>query len=291
MNIRVIAPSSKKKDISDIIDKFIHKAKNINLQITYDKKIFENNRLPFFASSEENIFKDLRDAILDKNNNILWAARGGYGAANHVQNLLDVVPSGSKTIIGFSDITALHILFNQYYNIPTIHAPVITSFIENNNSFNDIINLLNGSEGVYEINPVNNISENLVLNSSLHGGNLAVITTLIGTKIHPNFDDKILILEDVNEKGYQIHRNLMHLKNAGLLQKIKALILGEFTLGDDIVENTILDFIENEIDVPVFRMNNFGHVPNNLPIILGSEVIIKNNKLHVKSPFNFNYDK
>lgn len=287
MKIRVIAPSSKCKDIDVIINKFINYMRIEGNEVYYNPKIHNGNILPFFASSKDYSLIDLKDSINDTESNILWALRGGYGCGNIVQSLTEIIPPTNKTVIGFSDITAMHILFNIYYDLPTIHAPVVTSFVQDNHDFTEIKNLLNGVQKSYDLYPVNDYAGKFDITSVLVGGNLTVIQSLIGTKVHPNFAGKVLFLEDVDERPYRIHRSLMHLKNSFVLKDVRAIILGEFAKCGDKIDKVLYDYVENELLIPVYRIKNIGHVRNNLPIVLGSRVDIKNSMLHVQSNFNY----
>ncbi|CEO17372.1 Murein tetrapeptide carboxypeptidase [Rickettsia monacensis] len=60
---------------------------------------------------------------------IIWAFRGGYGCGEFVEDCFNIKQKGDKILIGYSDITVLHLLLNNHYNIPTIHDSVLTSLL------------------------------------------------------------------------------------------------------------------------------------------------------------------
>jgi muramoyltetrapeptide carboxypeptidase len=109
---------------------------------------------------------------------------------------------------------------------------------------------------------------------------------MIGTKLQPDTKDKILIIEDTREKSYKVHRYLMHIKNAGLLDEVAAIIFGDFVKSDDDLEATILYFCQNHIpNIPTYRATNVGHGDINYPIIMNEEAIIEDNLLSINNPF------
>jgi len=110
---------------------------------------------------------------------------------------------------------------------------------------------------------------------------------MIGTKLAPDTKDKILIVEDINEKAYHVHRHLVHLKNAGLLNAVKAVIFGSLTNSDEHVNAAIKHFCEFHIPhVQAFRAENIGHGKVNTPFILGYKASIIGNNFEQKSPFS-----
>ncbi|KJV96791.1 LD-carboxypeptidase family protein [Rickettsia parkeri str. Tate's Hell] len=173
-----------------------------------------------------------KEAMENEQVKIIWVFRGGYGCSEFVEDCFNIEQKGDKVLIGYSDITVLHLLLNNHYNIPTIHVSVLTSLLPpTNQDIMPIINVL--------IIPIKKISEENIT-GTITGGNLTVLTKLISTglQIHshsyaslfhsrrsgnpekiildPRFhgdDNKILLLEDVNEKAYAVHRNLVQLKN------------------------------------------------------------------------------
>ena len=105
----------------------------------YDESIFLKSKLGYFAAPREKRLEQLKNAILDPEVKIIAAFRGGYGSTEIVFDCLDIEPTTPKTLIGFSDITALHFLFNQKYKLPTIHGAM---GIDHARMIEEIINVL-----------------------------------------------------------------------------------------------------------------------------------------------------
>jgi muramoyltetrapeptide carboxypeptidase len=286
--VRVIAPSSKDENSLN----YLIKAKEIlgkeNFLLNWSNDIFAEAELPFFASSKASMVKDLINSFQSDDERIIWVIRGGYGSANLLDEFSKTPPRKDKIFIGFSDATAIHLVLNQKFGMASIHGPTLSNFIKNENSFAIFENILLSDKVSYDLEQITN-RDYQTINSCVNGGNLTVITTLIGTKFNPNFANKILLIEDVNEKGYHIHRHLMHLKNSGVLSGVTALIFGEFTDSDDKEKIAIDHFCKNEIEVPCFRIKNIGHVKDNKPIIFGSDAVISGDKLIIENPFDVNF--
>lgn len=251
----------------------------------YDKTIFLKNELGYFAAPREERLKQLKNVILDPEVKIIAAFRGGYGSTEIVFDCLDTKPIIPKTLIGFSDITALHFLFNQKYKLPTIHGAMGVDHI---GMIEEIIEVIGGKEMHFNLTNINDSAKSLnsVLSGEIIGGNLSLICNMIGTKLHPDFGGKIVFVEDVNEKGYHVHRFLMHMKNAGLFEGVKAMIFGDFSNSDNHVQETIQQFSSYHIkNTPTFVTSGIGHGKINYPVVIGASGSIDKKILKIVSPF------
>ena len=250
----------------------------------YDKAIFTQGKLGYFSAPKAERLKQLRNSILDPEVKIIASFRGGYGCTEIVFDCMDIEPTTPKTLIGFSDITALHFLFNQKYKLPTIHGAM---GFNHSDMIEELVDVIGGKEVGFKLEAINNSSKNCgSIIGEMAGGNLALITNMIGTELHPDFKDKIVFIEDVNEKGYHIHRSLMHMKNAGLFTGARAIIFADFTNSDDHIEETFIEFSKEYIkDIPAFRTSGIGHGKINYPVVIGGKGEVLALKLKVASPF------
>ena len=116
--------------------------------------------------------------------------------------------------------------------------------------------------------------------AQLWGGNLCVLTSLLGTPYFPSIDKGVLFLEDVGEHPYRIERMLEQLRHAGVLGRQKAILLGQFTgyrkLPNDrgFGLQTVVDRLRSQIKVPVLTGLPFGHVPTKVLLPVGAKVEI-----------------
>jgi muramoyltetrapeptide carboxypeptidase len=250
----------------------------------YDREIFCADSLGYFAAPREKRLNQLKNALLDPQVKIIAAFRGGYGSTEIIFDCLDINPTIPKIFIGFSDITAIHFLFNQKYKLPTIHGAM---GIDHKTMIEEIFFVLDGKEISFNLSKINKPSKEIgKISGEIVGGNLSLICNMIGTSLHPNLDSKIIFLEDINEKGYQIHRSLMHMKNSGLFEGVKAIIFGDFSNSDDYAEETLRDFSNSHIEnIPAFLTSGIGHGQINYPVVIGAKAKIDSDILKIHSPF------
>lgn len=288
--VAVIAPSSGMEDALDNLKEGISLLTNNGFNCLYHKEIFSGTKVNFFAAEKKIRYSSLKNAIEDPEVKIIWVFRGGYGATEIVFDAMDLKPLNPKILIGYSDITALHALFNQSFNMVSMHTSGISSLMTNQTGMlGDILYMLEGNTANYELEPLNNVamSEDKAIDAEITGGNLAVYCNLLATKLHPITKDKILIFEDTNEKGYQVHRYLVHLYNAGIFKEVKAVIFGDFVNGDDQIDLALEDFRTKYLaKIPVYKMEGFGHGKVNKPVLFNCPTRIYKNQLIIKSPIH-----
>lgn len=240
---------------------------------------------PFCANSDEMRFALLRTALNAQDSTLLWCVRGGHGVSRIMADLIKLPkPSKQKLLIGFSDISSLHLWFNQAWQWPSIHGPGtrLTALGEiDANDIQSLYQLCFAGLADYSLNnlmPLNTLAKNLnSIEGITTGGCLSVLQTSIGTPWQIDTRNKILFLEDVNEHPYRIDRALVHLANAGLLNAVKAIILGDFGEKPDeaktidwVLKESISDYLlKHHIPTPMFRLRGFGHGTQNKPLPFG----------------------
>ncbi len=252
------------------------------LNIQVPDNLIEKNII-FHANSDENRFLQLKKALYDKSpHTIIWTLRGGYGSARLIDYLNQCPkPKTEKTFIGFSDITALHLFLSQTWGWKTIHGSGLAKILDANQdpqNFERIAAIVSKSQKTLTLHPLIPLntaaSKTKKISGRITGGNLSIVQTSIGTPWQIKTHGKILFLEEVGEKGYRIDRILNHLKQTGLLKKVRAIILGQLILPDDPKDasaaETITVAIERfakETSIPVFKNHQFGHGQINYPIV------------------------
>ena len=160
---------------------------------------------------------------------------------------------------------------------------MLKDFLDNNKSEeskNAILNYLSGKTKylkLTKLKPLNKIAKNInKIEGKTTGGNLTLIQTGIGTAWQIDTNNKILFIEDTNVNGYKLDRILQQLNNTGLLKNVKAIILGDF--GNNKENLKVLEHFANEINIPVFKTNEFGHQKTNLPFGINFNGTIKKEK-------------
>ncbi|MDR3478861.1 MAG: LD-carboxypeptidase [Gammaproteobacteria bacterium] len=235
-----------------------------------------------FANSDEKRFEQLKEALCNSTSKAVWCLLGGYGSAKLIPQLCKLTPpSQSKIFMGFSDITALHIFLQEKWGWSTIHAPSARQAGINKvaTTSMDILKSMIFAEKkslVYDaITPLNALAKTArQIHAPIIGGNLHLIQASLGTQWQMSANDKIIFIEEINERAYRIDRILEHLKQAGVLSQAKAILFGDLLGGDEadgsnLIAATIHQFAERA-PIPVLQIANVGHGPINNPIILGA---------------------
>lgn len=248
----------------------------------------------FFASSLENQLEHIQHALAS-DADYLWCLRGGYGSARLLP-FLDKMkkPKKKKILLGFSDITALHLFFNQKWKWNSIHSRVLSQMDAqaphaDNNQYEKFFK--NKLESVHYkgLLPLNaSAKKKSLITGSVTGGNLRILETSLGTSWQLKADHKILFLEDVGERGYALHRMLTHLKQANVLnKKVKAVILGSFTEGlekdgSDRTQEALKAFAL-ESPIPFYSGMPCGHGAENYLLPFGTKAVLTTGaKAHLK---------
>lgn len=247
---------------------------------------------PFHSSDDDFRFFALKSALFTTDSKIIWCERGGYGSIRLLEQLRSLKkPKVQKLFLGFSDITTIHLFLTQEWGWKTLHAPVVASFAQKSLAKKDLTELktfLFSSEKyscLSKIKPMNlrALNEKSVIKGKMTGGNLSVIQTTLGTKLHIQTKGKILFLEDVGERGYRIDRMLSHLKEAGVFKGVKAVVFGEFSDGKEPDGESFVAYalqrFANESSFPVFKSNEFGHGKRNRFLVMNHEYLIEKNVL------------
>ncbi|MDF2933745.1 MAG: LD-carboxypeptidase [Chryseobacterium sp.] len=241
-----------------------------------------------YAGTEEQRTKDINWALNDPEISAIWASRGGYGCQHLVENLnLKGFAKNPKWYIGYSDNTVIQSYLLKK-GFASIHGQTIktSSFGVTDESYDLTFNILKGKTLKYTLKS-NHFNKEGNVEGELIGGNLALIYALLGTKYSFDFKDKILFIEDIGENFYALDRMIMSLELAGVFTKIKGLIIGGMTNMGDEKENKqyeeSFDEFANKLISDRISKYNFpvvfgfpnGHIRDNRPLIIGSEVSLK----------------
>lgn len=235
-----------------------------------------------YSGSAGRRLSDLQAAIDNLDVKAIICGRGGYGA---VHLLADLNVHRPVWLVGFSDISALHALW-QSRGYRSVHASMAKELAQCNCPGNEankrLFDILCGKQmqpiefGADELNRKGRAE------GILRGGNLAVLDALVGT----SYDllclpDSILVIEDIAEPIYKIERMLWRLKLAGEFDKLKGLVVGRFTDYKPSVDwqnmNQMISSMVAGYDFPVAFNAPFGHFDGNLPFVEGTKVILEVN--------------
>lgn len=273
--VMVISPSSK-------IDENLLKGAQRRLESWHLKVLISkhaNDSFGKYAGTVKDRLDDLQRAMDNPEVKAILCSRGGYGAV-HLIKYIDFTAfrKNPKWLIGFSDITALHNVF-QYNGFASLHALMarhLTVEPEGDACAAYLKNILFGQLPAYSFER-NKLNHTGVARGILRGGNMAVSHGLRGTPYDIPAENTILFIEDVSERPHAIERMLYNLKLGGVLDKLSGLIIGQFTdfeedcsLGKVLYE-ALADLVK-EYKYPICFNFPVGHVTRNFPLINGAEV-------------------
>jgi muramoyltetrapeptide carboxypeptidase len=237
------------------------------------------NQHNYFSGSDEERLNDLQEMLDNKNVKAILCARGGYGMGRIIDRInFKKFQKKPKWIIGFSDITVLQAHIYRHFNVASLHAPMAAAFNEDehkNQFVQSLKKALEGKKAKYE-SPAHHFNKPGRAAGKLVGGNLALITHLIGTPSDFKTAGKILFLEDVGEYIYNIDRMLYQLKRSDKLDKLSGLIIGGFTdvkdtttpFGKDVYE-VIYDIVK-DYKYPVCFQFPISHERENYALKIGA---------------------
>jgi muramoyltetrapeptide carboxypeptidase len=235
-----------------------------------------SSQLGYLAGSDADRLKDINAAFASDDIDAVWCIRGGYGSMRLLADLdYASLRRRRKPVIGFSDLTALHSAIHRKCGLVTFHGPTararLTEFTRRSLSRA----LVDQRDSCGDVDDGRVLRHGRV-KGRIIGGNLALITALLGTPFAPNFEGAILIVEDVGEAVYRIDRMLRHLILAGALQQCVALVAGNFRppKSENSRDNRTLDDVLAEAatraGIPCIAGAPFGHIADQWTIPLGA---------------------
>lgn len=231
--------------------------------------IEQEQSIPYHSAPDTKRLVLLQKALHNPSTSIIWGYRGGYGSARLIEGLEKTKPpKNPKLFVGYSDLTALHLFFSQRWNWKTLHAPVAKEFIHKRSNFDLLKDVLEKKEKrliLDDLVPLNKHAKGT--HGLLTGGNLTILSTSVGTSWQIQANDKIIFIEDVGEKGYQVDRYLLHLRQAGVFDHARAVIFGDFANPSDTHVTYALERFASEVPIPVFKSSQFGHGTINRPLL------------------------
>ena len=233
----------------------------------------------YFSGTDSERLADLQSMLDDPNIDAILMGRGGYGMSRIIDALdFTAFIKKPKWVCGFSDITVLHNHLQSRYGIASLHSPMCGAFkpeTENEAYLKTLYAALTGAPLSYTTPPsaYNRPGET---EAALTGGNLSILAHLTGSVSEVDTTGKILFIEDIDEHLYHIDRMLLNLKRSGQLDKLKALIVGQFTDMQDTerpfgqtIQEIILDKVK-EYDYPVCFNFPVGHENINYTLTVGA---------------------
>ena len=225
----------------------------------------------FLAGTDAERLDELNTLLRRDDLDAIFCARGGYGILRLLPDLdYEAARAHPKLIVGYSDVTALHGALYTKAGLPGLSGPMVASDWPDLDAESEaqFWQLAEGHAPVEIVGPGGEALEAVRPGRAegvLLGGNLTMLTALLGTPYLPDLGGAILFLEEVGEPPYRIDRLFAQLKLAGVLQRLGGLVLGGFTGADPLPNrpslslDAVLDHYLADLPCPVARGLVYGH--------------------------------
>jgi muramoyltetrapeptide carboxypeptidase len=263
--VSVIAPASFARE--ERVERGLAALRALGFQPALGMSAAERGPL-YFAGSSTKRLADLHAAFADEASSIVMCLRGGYGS-NYLLDGLDVqtIARHPKPFFAYSDLTGVQLRLLDAIGLIAFHGPMLAAdfYLEDGVHLPSFHAALNGEaysvgagEGLRTLKPGS-------ARGTLYGGCLSIVVSLLGTQWEPETEEKLLFLEDVGVKPYQIDRMLWQLRMAGKLDGVRGIILGEMLdcvspgAAPELLAEAILNALDG-IDVPIAIGLRSGHV-------------------------------
>jgi muramoyltetrapeptide carboxypeptidase len=277
----LVAPASPPAE-ADKIPEVIARLSAQGFQIKPGKYL--KKRDGYLAGTDEERADDFNALFADPGVDGIFALRGGYGSCR-ILPLIDyaALRAHPKPFIGYSDNTALHLAILKEAGLVTFHGPNAMEAFLPDNALNLRRMLMEPAPvGVTTLfsrdEPAGEALKTLTpgrARGRLIGGNMTCLLRLLGTPYAPDFRGAVLFLEDIGEKAYRVDGMFTHLRLAGALPQIAALVLGGFSHCDEMERWRIDGCLQREarrLGIPAVSGAPIGHFPEQIILPYGVEV-------------------
>lgn len=248
----------------------------------------------YLAGRDEDRARDFIEALCDERVDAVFLARGGWGSSRLLPHLdrVDFSHQVPKILMGYSDITALHLYFQRFYHWVTFHGPVVEMDWSRENGDN-AFKMLAGEKGMLGDGPLEPLTQETP--DSLEaipwtGGNLSLVVESLGTPYAVDARDKILYLEEVSEPIYRIDRMMTHLWLSGELLEARGVVFGEATRCEaplNVPDYTALHVVTDicqRAGVALWWGLPAGHGPRKVTLPLGIPLAMRDHRVVMVEP-------
>jgi muramoyltetrapeptide carboxypeptidase len=262
------------------LDKTLANLKMLGLKAKYNPSIMA--RHGYLAGPDEQRISDIHEFFADKTVKAIWCIRGGYGCPRLLPKLdFKLIKRNPKILIGYSDVTALLAAILEKTKMISFHGPMTAStftpfalahlkavLMEGRSKW--LIDPALFENGQYSI-------RSGTASGPLVGGNLSLLSALVGTPYEICYKNKIVFIEEIGEKPYRIDRMLTQLRQGSDLKEAAAIVLGVFESCEAKKEDASLSLKETltdrlyDLGIPVYYGFPVGHISDQCTLPIGGE--------------------
>jgi len=296
--IGIISPASSPKDYS-LVESGVKYIEGLGYRVLIGKNVGKVRG--YLAGTDEERVEDIHQMFDDKNVKAIFCIRGGYGAFRLLDKIdYQLVRKNPKIFVGFSEITSLQMAFLHKAKLITFAGPmVVANFANDVDKFTEEkfwrmltskvkpAHIKFSEDRIISINNIDKTSGRLI------GGNLAVLTAMIGSAFLPSLKNSILLLEEISEPPYKIDRMFNQLRLNKVFDKVIGIILGDFIECEETdkskktltIDEVFRDYFA-ELKIPIINSFPHGHSKNILTLPFGAKVVINMKKGKLEFPEN-----
>ncbi len=292
--IGIVAPASPYPS-KEIFDKGISYLESRGYRVKPGRSV--HLKRGYLAGGDSDRLNDLHTMFSDPEVRAIIAVRGGYGCGRLVRYIdYGLIRENPKIFVGYSDLTALQLAIFSQTRMITYGGPMVSADLgkgvdnDTESHFWDTLCGLSPHRILQFDEPPSQLYNVASFEGTLLGGNLALITSMIGTPYLPDWNDAVLALEEIGEAPYRIDRMLNQLRLSGILTSVRAVLLGQFTDCIQANGNPTLSLEEvfedhlGDLGIPVLSGISFGHEKTKLTMPWGGRVLYKveENVIHIR---------
>lgn len=284
--IGVIAPASTPAT-SEPIERGLAHLRKLGFGVETWRTSFDSDG--YLAGNDEMRLKELNHFLGRADIDLLFCLRGGYGSLRILDRIdYETASRNPKLLVGYSDITALQLALLARSGLKSVSGPMVAVEFAGEEAHNQpsFWELFDAQAGYEICSPTGTRllgQQDGTCEGTLIGGNLSVLTRLIGTPFLPDLDGAILFIEDIGETPYRVDGMLAQLRLAGLLEKLGGIVFGVFSdseppLGKPSKSMTEVfrDYV-SALSIPVAEGLLYGHLPVKNAIPIGVKARLKVN--------------
>ena len=283
--VGLVAPAGPAAD-DESVRFSIELLESFGFKVKPGKHVFDRNQ--YLAGDDRDRAADVNAMFADDSVDAIFTLRGGYGTQRMLPFLdYDLIAKNPKVFTGSSDITGILTAMHEKAGLVCFHGPAAGGNYSDY-AFRESLKVLweptprtrIGAAPPIDTRPGNVERRNRVTRVApgkargrLVGGNLTIVSTLMGTPYEPDFKDRILFFEDVNEAPYRIDRMLTQLWLAGKLQHAAGIVFGKFTKTEDEGNTFSIEEILHQrcatLGIPVLSGLMIGHIADKTTVPIG----------------------
>ena len=282
--IGLVSPASTPNDMQKLDNGIRYLEKN-GYRVKLGENVGKSNG--YLAGSDQERANDINTMFKDKSVKAIFCIRGGYGASRILDKLdYKIIKNNPKIFVGYSDITALQIAFLQKTGLITFAGPMVaTDFSSEISHYTEeyFWEIITSKKKLGRIEQSDKSKMPGISKGNAYGriigGNISVLSALIGTEYFPDLKNRILIFEDIDEPPYKIDRILNQFRLLKVFKLLNGIVLGRFvdcfehdTSKKTLTLGEVMEFYLKDLNIPVLYSFPHGHIKDMITVPYGINI-------------------